>query len=81
VDDAELTGGRLIAEIESLLDDDARRARMRAALASWAKADAALEAADRIVELVKKNGTQEFEAPQRSARRYRAGMTPAGEGL
>jgi len=54
VEDAGLTGQRLREEIESLLQDNRRRAEMRNALAGWARTDAALDAADRIVELVKK---------------------------
>jgi hypothetical protein len=50
---------------------------MKAALAKWVKADAALEAADRIVELVKKNDAPDVERMALLARRYRADMMPA----
>ena len=77
VEDEALTGQRLKDEIETLLNDDQRRAEMKAALARWAKADAALEAADRIVELVKKNDEPDVERMASPARRYRTEMMPA----
>jgi UDP-N-acetylglucosamine--N-acetylmuramyl-(pentapeptide) pyrophosphoryl-undecaprenol N-acetylglucosamine transferase len=56
VSDADLTGQRLTREIESLLKDAQRRTRMKAAMTEWFTKDAALAAADCIIDLaVKKN--------------------------
>jgi UDP-N-acetylglucosamine--N-acetylmuramyl-(pentapeptide) pyrophosphoryl-undecaprenol N-acetylglucosamine transferase len=54
VEDAGLTGERMAGEIRAVLRDDAKRERMKASLTGWVRRDAALEAADRIADLVKK---------------------------
>jgi UDP-N-acetylglucosamine--N-acetylmuramyl-(pentapeptide) pyrophosphoryl-undecaprenol N-acetylglucosamine transferase len=77
VADSELTGDRLTREIESLLNDEPRRERMKSALAEWVKDDAALVAADRILELVKKNAATAVERAAISACPYLAGITQA----
>jgi len=77
VADSELTGDRLTREIESLLNDKPRRELMQSALADWVKDDAALEAADHILDLVKKNAATGAERAAISTCPYRAGMTPA----
>jgi UDP-N-acetylglucosamine--N-acetylmuramyl-(pentapeptide) pyrophosphoryl-undecaprenol N-acetylglucosamine transferase len=66
VADSDLSGERLTREIEDLLKDEPRCERMKVALTNWVKGDAALVAADRIVDLVKKNAAA---TAKRTARR------------
>jgi len=53
--DGELDGKRLAAEISALLNDAQRMLEMRDKMRSWVKTDAAVQAADQIIGLVKKN--------------------------
>jgi len=67
VDDKELTGARLAGEIATLLADETRRSSMQRAMLEWATPDAADVAADRIIELVKKNAVRSAEHSGRPA--------------
>jgi len=55
VEDGELTGERLLAELSALLDDAQRRDSMAKAMRAWARPDAAAAAAGLISEVIKKN--------------------------
>jgi UDP-N-acetylglucosamine--N-acetylmuramyl-(pentapeptide) pyrophosphoryl-undecaprenol N-acetylglucosamine transferase len=61
VADAELDDARLTRELAALLDDGPRRRRMREALVGWSRPGAARDAAERIVEAVKKNARGEAQ--------------------
>ncbi len=54
VRDADLSGARLVAELETLLSSDERRARMGAAMRAWSTPDAGNRAADAILVVAKK---------------------------
>ena len=79
VEDAGLTGQGLRKEIESLLRDDKRRAGMKNALAGWARTDAALDAADHIIDLVKKNDSPVDERAEPTARWRRERIVQTGK--